>query len=483
MRVIQKASRYYDAAIIGSGFGSTFFLHQFLKHASPTARIVVLERGVRHEHAEQLSMGQVSAVDPDTTWIKSGDTSKSWNFTIAFGGGSNCWWANSLRQHPSDFKLRSNYGVGRDWPLSYEDLTTYYREVENIMEISGPDEFAPGLRNGPYPLPPHRLPIPDRMLKRAYPNHHFVMSTARPSRNASSRPKCCVNGICGLCPIDSKFTIQNSFMSPYEDPRVEVLLEAEARSVIVESSIAKGVTFMHGKRDSSIRCDLVVLGANAIFNPVILKNSGLDHPELGRNINEQYGLNGEALLEGLDHFQGSTVVNGVNYARYDGAFRTREASALMETWNLGRLRAEPGKWKQVLPFLLKLEDLPQQSNRIEFGNNVGDPPTVVFEGYSDYTLRTAARAKEIVAEILSPLPIEKININSKPKTTSSHIHGTTIMGADPSDSILDSYQIHHQVRNLVAVGGGGFPSGSQTNPTLTICAMAMRAADAVGASA
>ncbi len=482
MRVVEEAAGSYDVVFIGSGFGSTFFLHRYLDHAAPNARFLVLERGKLHTHADQVEMGRTSEIHPNDAWIDKGrEKNKTWNFTIGFGGGSNCWWGNSVRQHPSDFKLKSTYGVGTDWPIDYDDIESYYGIAEEVMQVSGPREPMLWHRSTPFPLPPHTLPLPDRLLKEAYPDHHFAATTARPSRDTTTRPKCCANGVCHLCPIDSKFTILNSFMAPYEDPRVEVLLTAEARAIDVEAGTATGVAYRRGGKDLSVSADLVVLGANAIFNPTILQRSGLDHPMLGRNLYDNFAVFGEAYLDGVDHFQGSTIVCGMNYSKYDGAFRSEFPSVLFETWNAGPLRKEFGKWRQVLPFLMKIEDLPQEQNRVVLANLDDDLPEIRYNAYSSYALKGVQQAEQLIAEILAPLPVESIT-RFPQGSAGSHIHGTTLMGKDPDTSILDPDQIHHQVRNLVVVGSGGFPSGCQSNPTLTICAVAMKAADKLGAS-
>jgi choline dehydrogenase-like flavoprotein len=51
------------------------------------------------------------------------------------------------------------------------------------------------------------------------------------------------------------------------------------------------------------------------------------------------------------------------------------------------------------------------------------------------------------------------------------------MGNDPADSIVDRYLVHHSVRNLLVLGSGAFPSCSPVNPSLTISALSLRAAD------
>lgn len=55
--------------------------------------------------------------------------------------------------------------------------------------------------------------------------------------------------------------------------------------------------------------------------------------------------------------------------------------------------------------------------------------------------------------------------------------GSTVMGNDPRTSVVDGYQVHHAVRNLLVLGSGTFPTMAPANPTLTISALAVRAAD------
>src|SRR5262245_33624127 len=138
------------------------------------------------------------------------ETEKDWIFSLTFGGNSNCWWACTPRLMPEDFKLQSLYGVGEDWPITYDDLESYYCDAEEIMSISGPADGSPYPRSRPYPQPAHRLSDPDRLFKQHFPDLFFNQPTARPSRDvASGRPRCCGNGVCALCPINSKFTILN----------------------------------------------------------------------------------------------------------------------------------------------------------------------------------------------------------------------------------------------------------------------------------
>ena len=58
-----------------------------------------------------------------------------------------------------------------------------------------------------------------------------------------------------------------------------------------------------------------------------------------------------------------------------------------------------------------------------------------------------------------------------------HHMGATRMGKDPAVSVVDATSRTHEVRNLYVTGGSVFTTGGDSNPTLTIVALAHRLAD------
>ena len=80
-------------------------------------------------------------------------------------------------------------------------------------------------------------------------------------------------------------------------------------------------------------------------------------------------------------------------------------------------------------------------------------------------------------EVLKPLPVEEIEYSPTLGRSEAHILGTTVMGRDPKTSIVDVNLVHHQYRNLFLLGGGAFPTISPSNPTLTLSALSLRAAE------
>src|SRR5215204_4360341 len=53
------------------------------------------------------------------------------------GGSTWSWRGNCPRYIPSDFKLKTNFGKGRDWPIKYDELEPWYCEAESELGISG----------------------------------------------------------------------------------------------------------------------------------------------------------------------------------------------------------------------------------------------------------------------------------------------------------------------------------------------------------
>lgn len=484
MPFAETFSGRYDAAVVGTGFSSSFFLQGFLARAPRDARVIVLERGSKTggssqaENRSAASAYGASGSGDDVFYRKSGDVSKNWMFTLGFGGGSQCWWGNTPRFLPADFETKSRFGVGRDWPIGYGDLAPYYDRVETAMSVAGAAGPWPFPKSGPYPQPPHKLGNAERLLKAAYPASFFNVPTARARVSVPGRNVCCANGVCHACPVDAKFTIKNGLMSVYEDPRVTVLPDAAVVGVDVANRTAKSVVIQHDGAQKRVAADLVVLGANALFNPFILQRSSLNHPVLGKGLHEQVGVLAEVFLDGVDSFGGSTSVTGHSYLLYDDEDRRRQmAACLIETWNVGRLRSEPGRWRQVLPLRLVFDNLPDDRNYVGFDE--GDPsrPVMHYAGHSDYTTRAIARVEEDLARVMAPLPVEKIVVRPQPEATEAHILGTTRMGNDPRTSIVDRNSVHHEVHNLLVLGSGTFPTGGPSNPTLTLSALALRAGE------
>ncbi|MGF1511139.1 MAG: GMC oxidoreductase [Myxococcota bacterium] len=469
----------FDVVLVGAGFASTFFAYRWLQR-NPRTRVLMLERGPDKSHQQQIDDGDPLFETPNT--IRNLTPSKPWMFKHLVGGSSNCWTGNTPRMTPGDFQLRTRYGVGVDWPLTYDDIEPYYCEAESLLGVAGSQTSSPVPMSRPYPLPPHRMADPDLALARAHPGQFFPMPCARPTKSIGLRPACCASIRCVRCPVDSKFTILNGMRAVLDHPQVTVRPDSLVQHVDVEAGRATGVTYRSESKQAptSVRSEhLVVLGANAIFNAHLLLRTGLDEGQPGRGLVEQTSVNAIIKLNGMKAFQGSTQVTTAGYPWYDGPHRRRHAAALLECNNEPRLRDLPGRWREQFMMRVVVEDLPNPESRVTLEPDEPDRPRVRFAGISPYAQAGIDAAKAGLPGLLSSLPVEQIKFSHS--ETEAHIQCTTPMGTDPKRSVVDADSIHHRVRNLLILGASTFPTAAPANPTLTLSALALRAADRLSA--
>lgn len=453
----------HSVAIVGTGFASSFFLLEYLKHAPANARVLVLERG---------GAGGM----PVDGLIVNRTPRKSWTQVIGFGGTST-WTGHTPRFHPNDFRTRSLYGVGVDWPLSYDDLEPYYTRVEDVMGVAG--ESSPQYpRSRPYATPAHALNAFDRLLAQKYPGLHVPFPSARSSSDSTGRPVCCNAGVCAACPIGSKFQVDLHMTDVYADPRVTLVSGANVTHVDLQAGRATGVSFRIGEREHQAQADLVAVGAHAIMTPFILLSSGLRDAALGRYLNEQISVDVHLDLDGVENFDGGQAASGLGLMFLDGAFRAERPGALVESWNVPLLRAERGRWRHRAKLTFVFEDIPAPENRVEIATEDPTRPAVSYARYSPYMQKGLDSVVRLTEELIAGLPVESYVLDP-PEDLGGvwHIQGTTRMGTDPADSVVDPNLMHHSVRNLVVLGGGAFPTCPAANPTLTLSALSMRAAE------
>lgn len=457
----QAQARHWDVIIAGSSFASMFFLYGLPKDLS----VLIVEKGGIQEHWDQIE-NQINGLEEWPMSNTSGHE-KEWVAHTVFGGNSNCWWGQTPRFHPDDFKLRTTAGVGEDWPISYDDLEAYYGEVETVMEISGGGNEAILPRSTPFPYPPHIPSLSDAVLQ-DFDARWFPAPTAR--SNGGSRANCCSNGVCHLCPIDAKFTILNA-SEKFTRPGVSLLHDAEIYALETSAGIVKTAEIRAGGKNMTLTADLFALGTNAVNNAVILLRSGFDNPLIGTHLHEQTSLYLKIDVPQKNYF-GGTSITGHGYQFYDNIDRSLAAAVMIENYNAPvELRQDKDRWTERLSLKLIAEDLPQQENRILLRD---DAPFIEWKGHSDYALAGLKRATDQIQSVL-PWEIESLSVSDLSRTE-AHIQGTTKMGTDTTSSVVNANLNYHGVPNLFVLGSGAFPSCSPANPTLTLSALSLRAA-------
>ncbi len=452
------------------------------------------------------------------------------------GGSTWAWRGNTPRFIPSDFRLQGEFGVGRDWPLDYNELEPWYCQAEWELGISGNhaelDGLFGGYRSQPFPMPGIPLGYSDARVKakiegqtvRGKAIHVVTTPQARNSTVFDNRPACEGHSNCiPLCPIQAKYDATVHLRRALQSPNVEL------RSGAVVTRLEKGaggcVNTVHyidwkstGQPQAKcVRGALVVLAAHAIETPKLLlmsDNLANSSDQVGRNLMDHVQFELIATFpEPLYPFRGPQSITGIDDFR-DGSFRSQRSAFRMTIGNDGWGRtgapatvidgllgegkygsALPGAIAERIPKMLRLsfstEMLADQANRIGLSDKVdalGLPrPRFNFDigTYTQGGLRegyeTAKELFTLMGAVVSPKakPLDNPQTGRMNWNTAAHIMGTTLMGDDPANSVVDRWGRTHDVPNLWIAGSSVFPTSATSNPTLTIAALTLRMANAI----
>ena len=175
------------------------------------------------------------------------------------GGTSWHWLGTCLRLVPNDFKLKTKYNVGVDWPMTYDDLSPYYDEAEYFIGVAGSIEQQDGIhgisftKDYNYPM----KPIPPSVLDQAFGNaldgepldENIIRVTGTPAgRNGISnrhwktgkvysngRRLCQGNTNCTpICPIQAKYDATVTLSEALNTSNVDVIYQAVAFEVMMD---------------------------------------------------------------------------------------------------------------------------------------------------------------------------------------------------------------------------------------------------------
>jgi choline dehydrogenase-like flavoprotein len=131
---------------------------------------------------------------------------------------------------------------------------------------------------------------------------------------------------------------------------------------------------------------------------------------------------------------------------------------------------------------ISLEPLPDPNNRLTLSKTRKDPhglpcPDIYYD-VGDYVRKGAEAAHKQLEHIGQLFGATEFVITTS-LNANNHIMGGTIMGNNPKDSVVDGDCRAHDHANLWLPGGGAMASASVVNTTLTMAALAIKAADSM----
>jgi choline dehydrogenase-like flavoprotein len=155
-------------------------------------------------------------------------------------------------------------------------------------------------------------------------------------------------------------------------------------------------------------------------------------------------------------------------------------------WGAEHHRRVSERFGHALSWGIFGEDLPDPENSVvldaELTDSSGLPAPKVIYRIDDNARRLIDFQVERATESMLEAGAFKVESLKMMREAGWHLLGTARMGDDPETSVVDRWGRSHDVPNLFIVDGSVFVTSGAVNPTSTITALALRAADHMVAS-
>jgi choline dehydrogenase-like flavoprotein len=526
-----------DVVVVGSGVCGAMVAHEAVRAG---LSVLILEAGPRGERgdywqrfmslpADNRARGDMQSPFPQSPYapfpmfgnddyliLKGRDPDAFRQGYLRVVGGTTWHWSGLCWRHlPVDLRLKSTYGVGRDWPISYEDLEPYYVKAEAEMGVSGPSnaqEHSPPQRSAPYVMESIAYGTADRRFadvatRAGYKCVHIPQ--AKNSRPFDGRPACCGSNSCmPICPIGALY---NGMVHVNKALAGGAKLIDQAVVYRIDTDAKNRVTAVHyydrNKQSQRVTGRAFVIAANGIETPrLLLYAANSSNPrgianssdQVGRNMMDHPGLHmgcvtKEPMWTGHGPVQQSSIVDF-----RDGPFRSEYSAnrIMMNNQSMAttagvtalamglvgkRLDAEIRRRAAcTLDFSIGFEILPEPENRLRLSaerkDALGIPHPEVTYDVGDYVRKGGDKVRPTLLHIASLLEATEVKITDK-YNANNHVMGGAIMGSNPNDSVVDADCRTHDHDNLYIAGGATMPTASCINSTLSMVAVSLMMAD------
>jgi choline dehydrogenase-like flavoprotein len=510
----------YDVIIIGTGAGGG----TLARRLAPTGKkILLLERGGyvprEKENWSSTAVNLEARYQTKETWYDRDGKELHPHTNYYVGGNTKFYGAALFRLRQEDFgELRHHGGISPAWPISYEDLETYYTQAEHMYQVHGnrgedPTEPFAGC---PYPHPavshePRLQQLSEDFERLGLKPFHTplgIMLKEGDPRSQCIRCKTCDGYPCLLYAkadaqvlgVDHALTHSNVTLRT--DAFVERLLTSssgrEVTRVVVKDE--KG-------RLEELQADIVVVSCGAINSAaLLLRSASGKHPQGLANgsgvVGRHYMGHVNSVLMAVSMcpnptvFQKTLSVNDFYFGSKDFPYPMGHISFVGkldgETLKAGAPALAPGfaleaMGNHSLDFWLTSEDLPDPENRVTLDRN-GKIVLSYRPNNQEGHYRLTAKLKELMNnqrrcpmhghECHQGLFARNLFVGQKiPLAGVAHQNGTIRFGHDPKTSALNVNCKAHELDNLYVADASFFPSSGAVNPALTIMANALRVAD------
>ncbi|MGH7580003.1 MAG: GMC family oxidoreductase [Gemmatimonadales bacterium] len=500
-----------DAIVVGSGFGGAMAARA-LVHAG--WRVLMLERGGwvsrGPENWAQENVGELTPHYSREAPYRQLRGGRDLGAYFCVGGPSVFYGGVSLRFREKDFEADRDViaDSGARWPLGYADLEPWYTAAERILGVSGAageDPTEPA-RSEPYPHPAADLAPVTRRLERAARDlglSPFRLPLAINRVEADGRGACRLCGTCDgfACAVEAKNDLATTVIGPLLKQGLRLETDSVVTRLLTDGRRVTGVEV--ADRDTGERrvhhAPQVILAAGALATPHLLLASELAplNPGgrvIGRYLQRHYN----EILFGIfptppnpgGGFHKQIGIHDLYFGHPDVRTPAGKLGGMQQlpTPPVGLVRAELPRLvgamvaplvRNLTGLLVMAEDQPVYENRVLLDETATDrygvPRLLISHRHTSRDEAAGAALAAVAKRILrraGALACYRHRV-----ATFSHGVGTVRMGKDPYTSALDADCRFRGLENLTVVDAGALPTSAAVNPSLTISAIALRAAE------
>ena len=523
-----------DICIVGSGITAAMMAAKLA--AERTAHVTVIEAGgASTPFTERTKARQRFVAYGESPWRADhlddqNALGSAYGFSpsMCVGGLAMHWGGVTPRYSPEDFRIKSLYGLGDDWPISYDELDPFYQEAEERMGVSG-EQGPPALdpRGKPFPMP--ALPLTYNLARlREWTTRAGIAMWSQPSAKNSvaydGRAACQRCDTCyPVCPTGAKYSPDFTFDALVRGKQIDLVTNVIVRRLHADDATgrvtrATGNTTIGADEAVEVRAKVFVVAAGFTWSPhLLLLSTSAKHPDglanrsglVGkylcghRNVAAQIKLPlalypGMASQHSLVSKQFMRPGRLAKYVRHD--LRVWESSVgrdprwrdeqgrvllgdeLLADW---RARGKTGAARVRAYY----DVMPARDSEVTLDahakNRWGDPmPALQFRDSAESAaLRpwTEATIRARFVEMARAGNGEVISSASAAGDVGQeHPGGGCRMGADPMTSVVDAWGQAHDHENLFVAGAPTNVTASCCNGTLTFAALGLRTAAKVG---
>jgi choline dehydrogenase-like flavoprotein len=510
---ILRSHEKVDVLIVGSGAAASVYA---AKAAKAGKQVSLLEAGPAHTMNDMIS-SQIWA--RRLKWggafvEEEGDHKVGNPFNSGWGTGGSAKHHFGVwpRLHANDFKTQSNYGVGYDWPLEYQDLQPYYDQIQTEVGVSGDaaqEKWRP--EGEPYPMPPLPIFAQGEVISKGFEalgKHTAPIPLAINSREYNGRKACIYDGWCDAgCPTGALANPLAVYLPQAKKYGAQIKHESTVSRVLTNANGDRAIGVEYFDNEGHLHqqlADVVVLAAFAIQNPRLLLLSANDQKPNG--LANSSGMVGKCLMthpahtinglfkeETQPHF-GVTGGQLINQDGYDnkqalkeayGSYQWLIANAVKPNDLLGIANSRPDIFGEKLDGFMKeaarhfgtmvcvAEDMPVPENQVSLSQQKDQFGLPIAKATHNIQAATKTLCDHVVKEGLAVFKAAGSKESWAGPRAGMHLMGGTIMGDDRNKSVTNRYGQCHDIDNLFVAGPGLFPSSGAVNPTFTLHALSL----------